>query len=97
MAFLGSSGHYGYPPVVEQPPATVNGQPTTVFYCIQEDLNTTLVNKTLDAEGFGICNVSGQLVACPIEIECKTDEADNCCEGIYIYIYLFSLISLFFQ
>jgi hypothetical protein len=32
-------------------------------------------------------------VTCPIEIECKTSEADNCCEGQYsfdwnIYFYL---------
>ncbi len=47
----------------------------------------------MNAEGFGVCNVSGELVTCPIEIECKTSEADNCCEGQYsfdwnIYIYL---------
>ena len=29
----------------------------------------------------GVCNVSGKLVTCPIEIECRMDEADNCCEG----------------
>jgi hypothetical protein len=48
------------------------------------------VNKTLDNEGFGICNISDKLVACPIEIECKISEADNCCEGkLRIFIYLF--------
>lgn len=73
--------YYGYPPVVENPPEKVDGKAPTVFYCIQEDLNSTLVNKTLNAEGIGVCNVSGQLVTCPIEIECQTSEADNCCEG----------------
>lgn len=74
--------NYGYPPPVDDYSTDVNGQQNpTVFYCLQEDLNTTLVNKTLDAEGFGTCNVSGKLVTCPIEIECKTSEADNCCEG----------------
>ncbi|CAF4176061.1 unnamed protein product [Rotaria magnacalcarata] len=71
---------YGYPPVVDVPPEIIDGKPTTVFYCIQEDLNITLVNQTLDAEGFGTCNISGLLVKCPIEIECQTNEADNCCE-----------------
>ena len=73
--------YYGYPPVVDNPPEQVDGKPPTVFYCLQEDLNMTLVNETLNAEGFGTCNVSGQLVTCPIEIECQTSEADNCCEG----------------
>jgi hypothetical protein len=36
----------------------------------------------LNDEGFGVCNISGALVTCPIEIECNTNEADNCCEGI---------------
>ncbi|CAF0725661.1 unnamed protein product [Adineta ricciae] len=72
--------YYGYPPVVDNEPAEIDGKPPTVFYCIQEDLNTTLVNQTLDAEGFGVCNISGELVTCPIEIECKTSEADTCCE-----------------
>ncbi|CAF0780943.1 unnamed protein product [Rotaria sp. Silwood1] len=72
--------NYGYPPVVDTPPEIIEGKTPTVFYCIQEDLNTTLVNQTLNDEGFGTCNVSGILVKCPIEIECKTNEADNCCE-----------------
>ncbi|CAF3236412.1 unnamed protein product [Rotaria socialis] len=71
---------YGYPPVVDDPPEITDGKPTSVFYCLQEDLNMTLVNQTLDDEGFGTCNVSGLLVKCPIEIECQTNEADNCCE-----------------
>jgi hypothetical protein len=37
----------------------------------------------LDKDGFGVCNISGKLVTCPIEIECKMSEADNCCEGKY--------------
>lgn len=73
--------NYGYPPVVDNPPEQVDGKAPTVFYCIQEDLNATLVNETLNAEGFGTCNISGQLVTCPVEIECQTSEADNCCEG----------------
>ncbi|CAF3786583.1 unnamed protein product, partial [Adineta steineri] len=36
---------------------------------------TTLVNKTLNKDGFGVCNVSGNLVTCPVEIECKMSEA----------------------
>ncbi|UJR33713.1 hypothetical protein I4U23_021142 [Adineta vaga] len=72
--------YYGYPPVVDNPPAEVDGKSPTVFYCIQEDLNATLVNRTLNSEGFGVCNISGELVTCPIEIECKTSEADTCCE-----------------
>lgn len=73
--------NYGYPPQDRTPPALVDGKAPTVFYCIQEDLNATLVNQTLDANGFGTCNISGQLVQCPIEIECRISEADNCCEG----------------
>lgn len=84
--------YYGYPPVVDNPPEQVDGKPPTVFYCIQEDLNTTLVNETLNAEGFGTCNISGQLVTCPIEIECQTSEADNCCEGNDHFNLLFSSI-----
>ncbi len=78
---MSTSDNYGYPPNADQPPAQVDGQTPTVFYCLQQDLNATLVNKTLDDEGFGVCNVSGKLLTCPIEIECKTSEADNCCEG----------------
>ena len=86
-------GSYGYPPVVDEPPSNVDGRPTNVFYCLQEDLNTTLVNKTLNDEGLGVCNISGKLVSCPIEIECKTDEADNCCEGKLLTscFFLFSM------
>jgi hypothetical protein len=73
--------NYGYPPVVDDAPKELDGETPTVFYCIQEDLNTTLVNNTLDKEGFGICNISDKLVTCPIEIECQKSEADNCCEG----------------
>ena len=76
---------YNYPPVVDTPPERINGKETTTFYCIQEDLNMTLVNKTLNDEGLGTCNVSGRLVTCPIEIECKTNEADNCCEGEHLF------------
>lgn len=76
-----ASDNYGYPPDVDNSPTQIDGQKPTVFYCLQQDLNTTLVNETLDAEGFGICNISGKLITCPIEIECKTSEADNCCEG----------------
>jgi hypothetical protein len=75
------SDNYGYPPVEETIPDDVAGETQTKFYCIQEDLNMTLVNQTLNNEGMGVCNVSGRLIACPIEIECRTDEADNCCEG----------------
>ena len=82
-------GYYGYPPVSEHPPNTTNGTKPDVFYCIQEDLNTTLVNTTLDKDGFGVCNVSGKLVTCPIEIECKISEADTCCEGDQSKILLF--------
>jgi hypothetical protein len=77
--------------VAENPPEQINGQIPTVFYCIQEDLNTTLMNETLNNEGFGVCNISGKLITCPIEIECKITEADSCCEGkflIFMY-YLF--------
>ena len=76
-----SLGNHGYPPVVDTIPDEIEGKKPTVFYCIQEDLNKTLVNKTLNDEGFGVCNISGELVSCPIEIECKITEADNCCEG----------------
>lgn len=76
-----SVDHYGYPPVSNSTPERVNGEVPLVFYCIQEDLNSTLVNTTLDKDGFGVCNVSGKLVTCPIEIECKMSEADTCCEG----------------
>jgi hypothetical protein len=87
-------GYYGYPPVVDKPPEKVDGRAPTVFYCIQEDLNTTLVNQTLNDDGFGVCNVSGKLVPCPIEIECQKDEADTCCEGKYsIYLILFLSIT----
>ncbi|CAF1487220.1 unnamed protein product, partial [Adineta steineri] len=72
--------NYGYPPVVDTPPDQINGKAPTVFYCIQENLNATLVNQTLNAEGFGVCNISGELIECPLEIECKTDESDTCCE-----------------
>ena len=75
------SGYYGYPPVVDQVPDQIEGKTPTVFYCIQEDLNATLVNATLNDEGVGTCNISGKLVTCPIEIECQLSEADNCCEG----------------
>lgn len=72
--------YYGYPPTVEEPPERIDGKPPSVFYCIQEDLNTTLVNATLNNEGMGVCNISGELVDCPIEIECQMSEADSCCE-----------------
>ncbi|CAF3786603.1 unnamed protein product [Adineta steineri] len=78
--YYGHGHYYGYPPVEKEPPKHINGTPPTVFYCIQEDLNTTLVNKTLNKDGFGVCNVSGNLVTCPVEIECKMSEADICCE-----------------
>ncbi len=84
-------GHYRYPPTLDNPPEKVDGRTPTVFYCIQEDLNATLVNKTLNAEGFGVCNVSGKLVTCPIEIECQMDEADTCCEGKYSFYLILSL------
>jgi hypothetical protein len=83
------SDNYNYPPVVNEPPKQIDGKPPTVFYCIQEDLNSTLVNDTLNEEGFGVCNISGELVTCPIEIQCKTDEADNCCEGSFMRLLLF--------
>lgn len=73
--------NYGYPPAVDDSSAQIDGKTPTVFFCLQQDLNTTLVNKTLDADGFGVCNISGRLITCPIEIECKISEADNCCEG----------------
>jgi hypothetical protein len=90
-----SSDDYNYPPVVDDPPEQIDGKPPTVFYCIQEDLNTTLVNKTLNEEGFGVCNISGELVTCPIEIQCRTDEADNCCEGRLLIIIIYLLKRLF--
>ena len=83
------SDNYNYPPIVDEPPEQIDGKPPTVFYCIQEDLNSTLVNNTLNEEGFGVCNISGELVTCPIEIQCKTDEADNCCEGSFMKLLLF--------
>lgn len=58
-----------------------NGQTPTIFYCHQEDFHLTLIRGTLDDEGFGKCNISNRVVLCPIEIECRTDEADECCEG----------------
>jgi hypothetical protein len=45
----------------------------------------------LNAEGFGVCKVSGKLVTCPIEIECQMDEADTCCEGKYSFYLILSL------
>jgi hypothetical protein len=51
--------------VVENPPAQINGQIPNVFYCIQEDLDTKLVNETLNNEGFGVCNTSDKLITCP--------------------------------
>lgn len=72
--------NYGYPPANNTPPAKIDGKTPMVFYCIQEDLNTTLVNQTLDANGYGTCNISGKLVQCPIEIECQMSDADSCCE-----------------
>jgi hypothetical protein len=73
--------NYGYPPADEGIPEHVDGRTPTVFYCIQEDLNATLVNQTLNDEGMGTCNISGHLVPCPLEIECRLSESDNCCEG----------------
>jgi hypothetical protein len=81
---------YGYPPVVDDAPKEIDGETPMSFFCIQEDLNTTLVNKTLDKEGFGICNISDKLVTCPIEIECQKSEADNCCEGNYKKFFFLS-------
>jgi hypothetical protein len=96
-----SDGSYEYPPVVDELPSNDDelpsnprGRPATVFYCIQEDLNTTLVNQTLDAEGFGVCNISGELVTCPIEIECKIEEADNCCEGKLLTFFFRLYVSI---
>ncbi len=44
----------------------------------------------MNSEGFGICDISDKLVSCSIEIECKTVEADNCCEGkLFVFICLF--------
>lgn len=76
-----NADNYGYPPTHETIPDQIDGQTPTVFYCIQEDLNATLVNQTLSDEGLGVCNISGALVTCPVEIECKLSEADSCCEG----------------
>jgi len=42
-----------------------------------------LINATLNSEGMGKCNISGEIFDCPVEIECQMSEADNCCEGIY--------------
>lgn len=87
---LNTLDNYGYPPAAGDQPPVIDGQNPTVFFCLQEDLNTTLVNSTLDAEGFGTCNISGKLVTCPIEIECKTSEADNCCEGKHKILFSFN-------
>lgn len=80
---LNTLDNYGYPPYSGDEPPEIDGENPTLFYCLQQDLNTTLVNSTLDAEGMGTCNISGKLVTCPVEIECKTSEADNCCEGTH--------------
>jgi len=37
-------------------------------------------------------------VTCPVEIECKTSEADNCCEGksqnFFFFIFIYSKSNL---
>jgi hypothetical protein len=42
-----------------------------------------LIDGTLNEQGFGKCNIFNRIVTCPIEIECQTSEADDCCEGNY--------------
>ena len=58
---------------------------STIYYCVQED--------------FDMCNNSGKIVRCPIEIECQTSEANSCCEGIFrkSFLYLFIQNSHFDQ
>lgn len=71
---------------MEDDSAIDNGQRPTVFYCYQKDVHSTLIDGTLNEQGIGKCNIFGQVVTCPVEIECSTDEADECCEGNHDFI-----------
>jgi hypothetical protein len=61
----------------------INRKTSSVFYCYQENFHQTLIDGTLNEQGFGKCNIFNRIVTCPIEIECQISEADDCCEGNY--------------
>ena len=69
------------PSEMEDYSAVNNERRPSVFYCHQEDVHLTLIDGTLNEQGIGKCNIFNRVVTCPIEIECRTDEADACCEG----------------